>query len=123
MELYTYKGISAGKYIEGEVEAVNQEEASHKLKIQKVIITNLARSKKKSVKKEKKKGSGSSFSLFKKKIKPEDIVIFSKQFATMVKAGLPILNVLQMLRDQSEHPTMKEIIEDIRKSLEGGVTL
>jgi type IV pilus assembly protein PilC len=41
----------------------------------------------------------------------------------MVKAGLPILNVLQMLRDQIEHPTMKEIIEDIRKSLEGGVTL
>ena len=47
MELYTYKGISAGKYIEGEVEALNQEEASHKLKEQKVIITNLVRSKKK----------------------------------------------------------------------------
>ena len=50
-------------------------------------------------------------------------MLFSKQFATMVKAGLPILNVLSMLRDQIEHPTMKEIIEDIRKSLEGGVTL
>ena len=41
----------------------------------------------------------------------------------MVKAGLPILNVLVMLRDQTENPTLKEIIEDIRKSLEGGVTL
>jgi type IV pilus assembly protein PilC len=41
----------------------------------------------------------------------------------MVKAGLPILNVLVMLRDQVENPTLKEIIEDIRKSLEGGVTL
>ena len=41
----------------------------------------------------------------------------------MVKAGLPILNVLSMLRDQVENPTMKEIIEDIRKSLEGGTTL
>ena len=41
----------------------------------------------------------------------------------MVKAGLPILNVLSMLRDQIENPTMKEIIEDIRKSLEGGITL
>ena len=41
----------------------------------------------------------------------------------MVKAGLPILNVLGMLRDQIEHPTMKEIIEDVRKSLEGGITL
>ena len=41
----------------------------------------------------------------------------------MVKAGLPILNVLGMLRDQLEHPELKIIVEDIRKSLEGGVTL
>ena len=122
MEFYTYKGISAGKYIEGEIEALNQEEASHKLKNDKVIITNLAKSKKKKVeKKEKKKGS--SFSFGKKKVTPQDVVIFSKQFATMVKAGLPILNVLVMLRDQVENPSLKEIIEDIRKSLEGGVTL
>ena len=58
-----------------------------------------------------------------KKVTPQDVVLFSKQFATMVKAGLPILNVLTMLRDQIEHPTMKEIIEDVRKNLEGGVTL
>jgi type IV pilus assembly protein PilC len=122
MEFYTYKGISAGKYIEGEIEALNQEEASHKLKNDKVIITNLTKSKKKKVeKKEKKKGS--SFSFGKKKVTPQDVVIFSKQFATMVKAGLPILNVLVMLRDQVENPSLKEIIEDIRKSLEGGVTL
>jgi len=122
MDFYTYKGISAGKYIEGEIEALNQEEASHKLKADKVIITNLVRSKKKKVeKKESKKGS--SFSFGKKKVTPADVVIFSKQFATMVKAGLPILNVLKMLRDQVENPSLKEIIEDIRKSLEGGVTL
>ena len=47
MEAFTYKGISAGKYVEGEIEALNQEEASHKLKEQKIIITNLIRSKKK----------------------------------------------------------------------------
>ena len=122
MDFYTYKGISAGKYIEGEIEALNQEEASHKLKEQKVIITHLDKAKKKKiVGKEKTKGGG--FSLFKQKIKPQDIVIFTKQFATMVKAGLPILNVLQMLRDQLENPSLKEIIEDIRKSLEGGVSL
>ena len=49
--------------------------------------------------------------------------MFSKQFATMVKAGLPILQVLAMLRDQIESPAMKEVVEEIRKSLEGGVTL
>ena len=41
----------------------------------------------------------------------------------MVKAGLPILSVLEMLRDQLENPSLKEVIEDIRKSLEGGVSL
>ena len=125
MELYTYKGISAGKYIEGEIEALNQDEASHKLKEQKIIITNLIRAAK-GKKTEEKKGEKkkSSFSLFgKKKAKVEDVLIFSKQFATMVKAGLPILQVLTMLRDQLESPAMKEVIEDIRKSLEGGVTL
>ena len=41
----------------------------------------------------------------------------------MIKAGLPILNVIEMLRDQLENPSLKEVIEDIRKSLEGGVSL
>jgi type IV pilus assembly protein PilC len=120
-ETYTYKGISAGKYVEGTIEAINQDEASFKLKEQKIIITKLIRTKKKAA--EKKKSAGGGFSLFKKKVKPEDVVIFSKQFATMVKAGLPILNVLTMLRDQLEHPELKIIVEDIRKNLEGGLTL
>ncbi len=119
-ETYTYKGISAGKYVEGTVEALSQEEASFKLKEQKIIITKIIRTRKKAAE-NKKKGGG--LSLFKKKIKPEDVMIFSKQFATMVKAGLPILNVLGMLRDQLEHPELKIIVEDIRKSLEGGLTL
>ena len=124
MEAYTYKGISDGKYVDGEIEALNVDEASHKLKEQKIIITNIVRAskKKKTDDKDKKKGKG--LSLFgKKKAKVEDVLIFSKQFATMVKAGLPILQVLGMLRDQIESPAMKDVIEDIRKSLEGGVTL
>jgi len=124
MEAFTYKGISDGKYVDGEIEALNLDEASHKLKEQKIIITNIVRSskKKKSGEKDKKKSKG--LSLFgKKKAKVEDVLMFSKQFATMVKAGLPILQVLGMLRDQIESPAMKDVIEDIRKSLEGGVTL
>ena len=125
MDTYAYKGISDGKYVEGNIEALNTDEASHKLKEQKIIITNLVRAVK-GKKTEEKKGEKkkSSFSLFgKKKAKVEDVLIFSKQFATMVKAGLPILQVLGMLRDQLESPAMKEVVEDIRKSLEGGVTL
>ena len=122
MEAFTYKGIADGKYVEGDIEAINQEEASHKLKEQKIIITNLIRSKKKKGE-TKAKAKGKGFSFGKPKVKVEDVLIFSKQFATMVKAGLPILEVLAMLRDQLEGPAIKEVIEDIRKSLEGGVTL
>ena len=120
-ETFTYKGISAGKYVEGTIEAISQEEANFKLKEQKIIITNIVRTKKKAAEKKKKEGGG--FKLFKQKIKPQDVVIFSKQFATMVKAGLPILNVLGMLRDQMEHAELKKIVEEIRKNLEGGLTL
>ena len=63
-ETYSYKGISAGKYVEGTIDALNQEEASYKLKEQKIIITNLTRTK--------------------KKVTPQDVMVFSKQFATMV---------------------------------------
>ena len=70
MEAFTYKGIAEGKYVEGEIEALNQEEASHKLKEQKVIITNLIRTKKKKgEKKAKRKGGGFSFG--KPKVKVE----------------------------------------------------
>ena len=60
-ETFSYKGISAGKYVEGTIDALNQEEASFKLKEQKIIITNLTRTKKKVEKTEKKKGGGFSF--------------------------------------------------------------
>ena len=122
MEPFTYKGISDGKYVQGDIEAINLDEASHLLKEQKIIITNIVKSKKKKSD-TKKKSSSFSFLSNKKKVKMEDILIFSKQFATMVKAGLPILQVLAMLRDQMENPGIKDIIEDIRKSLEGGVNL
>jgi type IV pilus assembly protein PilC len=121
MDNYKYKGISAGAYVEGVIEALSQEEANFKLKEKKIIITNISKEKVK--KKAKEKSKKSSFSFGKKAVKPQDVVIFSKQFATMVKAGLPILNVLSMIRDQIDHPTVKEIVEDIRRSLEGGVTL
>jgi type IV pilus assembly protein PilC len=104
-ENYKYKGISAGAYVEGNIEALSLEEASFKLKEKKIIITNIAREKIK--KKTKEKSKKSSFSFGKKKVQPQDVVIFSKQFATMVKAGLPILNVLQMILDQIENPTLK----------------
>ena len=56
MEAFTYKGISDGKYVEGDIEALNLDEASHKLKEQKIIITNLIRTSKKKKRSWRKKG-------------------------------------------------------------------
>ena len=55
MEAFTYKGISDGKYVEGDIEALNLDEASHKLKEQKIIITNLVRTSKKKKRNKRKK--------------------------------------------------------------------
>ena len=41
MEAFTYKGISDGKYVEGDIEAINLDEASHLLKEKRIIITNI----------------------------------------------------------------------------------
>ena len=49
---FQYKGISQGKYVEGEIEALNNSEAAYKLKEQKVIITKLIQAKKKKLKKQ-----------------------------------------------------------------------
>ena len=118
---FQYKGISeAKKYEEGEIEAINYAEAAHKLKEQKVIITKLTEFKKK--KKVDKKKEKTSFS-FGTGVKAKEILIFCKQFATMLRAGLPVLNTLNMLDEQTKAPNMKKIIITIRKDLEAGNAL
>ena len=114
---FEYRGIAAGKYVEGEIEAINNTEAAHKLKEKKVIITKLIQSKKK--KQEVKKKQTSSFS-FGGGVKAKEILIFAKQFATMLRAGLPVLNTLNMLVEQTKAKNMKNIIITIRKDLESG---
>jgi len=74
MEAFTYKGISEGKYIEGDIEAINLDEASHLLKEKKIIITNINKSKKK--KEGAKKKSSGPLSLGKKKLKYKKFLYF-----------------------------------------------
>ena len=116
---FEYKGISLGKYVEGEIEALNNAEAAHKLKEQKVIITRLKEAKKKKVVTKKEKMSFS----FGTGIKPQEIMIFCKQFATMLRAGLPVLNTLEMLEGQTSGLPMKKVIQTIKKDLESGNAL
>ncbi len=117
---FEYKGISQGKYVEGEIEALNNTEAAHKLKEQKVIITKLIQSKKKKVVEKKKEKKGFTFGTG---VAAKDTLVFCKQFATMLRAGLPVLNTLEMLINQTSSKGMKTIVESIKKDLESGNAL
>ena len=121
MLYFDYTGISSGKYVTGEVQALNQEEAAFKLKNDKIIITKLIKSKKKTVA-EKKEVRSFDFGS-KTSVPAKDVMIFTKQFSTMLKAGLPILNTLIMLEEQLVHKNLKRIVGEVKKDLESGIVL
>ncbi len=58
----------------------------------------------------------------KPRIKTKDLVIFTRQFATMIDAGLPLVQCLQILGEQQENPTFREIIQQVRSDVEQGST-
>src|SRR5215471_15366145 len=58
----------------------------------------------------------------KPRIKTRDLVIWTRQFATMIDAGLPLVQCLQILGDQQENPTFREIIQEVRTDVEQGST-
>ena len=122
MLYFDYKGISSGKYIEGEVQALNQEEAAYKLKNDKIIITKIIQSKKKTIVTNKKQASNFNFGS-KTSVPTKEVMIFTKQFATMMKAGLPVLNILIMLEEQITNKNLKRIVGEIKKDLESGIIL
>ena len=117
---FEYRGISSGKYVEDQIEALNREEAAHKLKQQKIIITKLIKSKKKIG--ETKKKEGISFS-FGSGVKTKEILLFTKQLATMIRAGLRTLDSLQLLEKQVQDKNMKKIITAIINDLQQGIML
>jgi type IV pilus assembly protein PilC len=121
MLYFDYKGISEGKYVDGEVQALNQEEAAFKLKNDKIIITKLIKSKKKSTVEIKKTTSFDFGS--KTSVPTKEVMIFTKQFATMMRAGLPVLNILIMLEEQITNKNLKRIVGEIKRDLESGIIL
>ena len=58
-----------------------------------------------------------------KKVKLGDLVVFSRQFATMINAGLPIVRSLYILSEQTENPKLKEVVVQVRKDVEAGLAL
>ncbi len=64
-------------------------------------------------------GSG-GIELFQPKVEHVDILLFSRQLHTLLKSGVPIMRALSGLQESATNPAMKEVIRDVRESLEGG---
>jgi type IV pilus assembly protein PilC len=58
-----------------------------------------------------------------KKVKLGDLVVFTRQFATMINAGLPIVRALYILSEQTENPKLKDVVVLVRKDVEAGLSL
>ena len=69
-------------------------------------------------------GGGAKKSSFQsKKVKGEEIVIFARQLATMVDAGIPIIQGLDALGEQVSHPMFKKVLETVQEDIEHGTSL
>ena len=106
---YTAKN-KEGKNIAGNVSAQNKEGAIEMLRKQELLPISLA---------EGKKGFNMEFG-GKKKVKLDDLSIFSRQLATMVESGIPVVAALDALYQQTEHKTLKEAIGKVRDDVETG---
>jgi type IV pilus assembly protein PilC len=72
--------------------------------------------------KKKPKDIFAGISFFQPKVTTKDVVIFTRQFATMIDAGLPLVQCLEILASQQENSTFKQVLNDVKKSVEGGST-
>jgi type IV pilus assembly protein PilC len=57
------------------------------------------------------------------KVKEKDIILFARQFSTMIDAGLPIIQCLEILHTQQNNKTFKRMIKEIKEQVEAGATL
>ena len=57
------------------------------------------------------------------RVKSKDLVIFTRQMATLIDAGVPILRTLVLLKDQTESPVLRKVLEDVIASVQGGESL
>ncbi|KMP11700.1 pilus assembly protein PilC [Candidatus Nitromaritima sp. SCGC AAA799-A02] len=112
MPTFTYKTRVKGQVQEGEIEAEDEKTAASKLKQQNIRPTSI-----------KKKGGGDLFGPKKEKITERDIVIFTRTFSTMIDAGLPLVQCLDILGKQTENKTFGDIILAVKGNIEVGANL
>lgn len=103
-----------GRKLKGEIDAANEAIALNQLKKRNFSVKKL---------KPKPKDIFESISFLKPKVTNKDLVVFTRQFSTMIDAGLPLVQGLTILAEQSENPTFKGVLKEITKDVEGGSTL
>ena len=117
MESFSYKAVNtAGKDVKGSVEAESREEAGRKIKEQGLIPVSIG-----------KQGAldkDVNIPIFKgKKIPARDMSVFCRQFASILKAGVSVINALEMLAEQTENKKLKEAIVNTQSNVEKGENL
>ncbi|MEO0227783.1 MAG: type II secretion system F family protein [candidate division WOR-3 bacterium] len=113
MPVFVWKGRSAtGASASGEITAASQADVVAQLRQKKIIPTSIKI-------KEEKKG----FSLFGMRVSKRALAVFTRQFSTMLNAGLPLLNCLEILGKQTESAGLKRVLADVRADVEGGLSL
>ncbi len=103
-----------GRVIKGELEAADEKAAGLQLKRRNLKIRKI---------KLKPKDIFENVSFMQPKVTNKDIVIFTRQFSTMIDAGLPLVQGLTILADQAENKTFKRVLKDIVRDVEGGSSL
>lgn len=104
-----------GKVISGTVEGDSESAVAESLRRQGFTVSSLTADK---------AGTGFNFKIGgKKKVKSSQLVVFSRQFATMINAGLPLARCLAILGEQTENPTLAETIQEVLRDVEGGLAL
>jgi type IV pilus assembly protein PilC len=119
MPVYKWQGVSPkGETLKGEMEAPSREAVIIRLRSQR-IQPQPARIK------EKGKGLDLEINLpaLGAPVKARDVVIFTRQFATMIDAGLPIVQCLQILGQQSDSKPFRKVIGAVKDDVESGSTL
>jgi type IV pilus assembly protein PilC len=108
--IFTYNTRIRGQLKKGEVEAEDEKSAVAKLKLQNIRVTSIR----------KKKARSEFFGPKKQKITGRDLVIFTRQFSTMVDAGLPLVQCLDILGKQADNKTFGDIILQVKNNIEIG---
>ncbi|MBW2442573.1 MAG: type II secretion system F family protein [Deltaproteobacteria bacterium] len=115
MPVYLWTGKNRSDVTQkGEIEAVSEEAVKAQLIRQRITPTKI---------KKKPKDLFENVAFLQPKIKENDVIIFARQFSTMIDAGLPIIQCLDILYTQQDNVTFKKMLKEIKESVEGGATL